>query len=73
MVTWAIDCDEINRSHKIESIDNNQIVETLLALGFKRLLKDGVPYTCEPLVYEDQFGRIWDAMPTSHFNSEPRK
>lgn len=65
MVIWTIECDELDKRQNIEADSHEQMVKMLLERGFKRLLKDDVPYQNEPMVYEDKAGNVWDAMPTS--------
>lgn len=65
MVIWQIECDALDRRMKIKAESNEQMVTELLERGFKRMLKDDVPYCDEPMVYEHKDGNIWDAMPIS--------
>jgi len=63
MVTWTIECDELNVSQKVQTYSNAQMVRELLDRGFQRILKSHLPYQDEPLGYIDSKGREWDAMP----------
>lgn len=63
MVIWTIECYEIDKRQDVEADSHQQMVTCLLERGFKRLLKDDVPHQDEPMVYEDKYGLVWDAMP----------
>lgn len=64
MVIWKIECDELpGIDADIKCSNDALMVIILLSKGFKRLLKDDVPYQDESLVYTDKKGRVWDAQP----------
>jgi hypothetical protein len=65
MKVWEIECDALDKRLKVKAGSHPEMVEILLKRGFKRLLKDDVPYQDEPLVYEDAKGNTWDAMPVA--------
>jgi len=63
MVIWRIECDETGKQKLVQGSSHPQVVECLIGKGFKRILKDNVPYQDEPLVFESKDGTIYDAMP----------
>ena len=63
MVIWQIECDVTDKRQMIQADSDRKMVEILLRRGFKRQLKDDVPYQGEPLEYTDVSGRRFGAMP----------
>ena len=70
MVIWEIKLDATNRLTFISGSSHAQVVECLIGKGFKRILEDNVPYQDEPLFFECEDGRRYDAMAVYFLNVE---
>ena len=72
-VIWQIECDALYRRMLVKADSHHQMVEALLERGWKRILRDDVPYCDEPMVFEHSDGNLWDAMPRTirHVKSIP--
>ena len=60
---WEISCDAIKFRQVFAASSHAEAVGELVRRGFMRFLKDDCPYQDEPLVLEDDQGRVWEAMP----------